>query len=886
MFNDWQLESALALVGALAWSAAGKGTLLFAGAGLAACLLRRRSAATRHAIWAVTAIGALLLPTLELSLPRWNLPQATASFAWNVPAIRALPRPANTAGALPQEAEGAWLPAMVSKPDAAPAGSAEIQPEVASSLVSTATGHSRNATTIVTLPTWSFAAWVGACWVAGFVAALAPVAGGLRILSRLRRDGEQIVGGRLWCHCRSAAARLGYRGPMELMLSSRHDIPMTWGFLRPVLLLPREAIDWPDSRLRLVLMHELAHMQRGDYLSQLLGQLMRAAHWFNPLAWWSLRKLRSEAEQACDDTVLAAGTDAADYAEQLVSITATARGGYGAPAPALGMGRAARLQLRVQAILDPAISRHPLSMPAAGSMLVAMLVVTGLTAAYGTVARGANAAGDSSPSAVRETAVAAQDRKSDVQPKPAEKPSAEPVVKPAVTADKNDNAATGDGDDAVSEVRNLIRKQFAGKKDERALTEAAIRGMLQGLNDPYSEFLPQEKFRQMEQEIKGSLAGIGAHLAPEKDRLLIVTPLPGSPAQKAGLQSRDSITSIDGKGVGDFTLEKAIQAIRGPSGTQVRLGIRRANGSEEEIVVTRGEVILPSVKGWSVDRDGVWHLWLNRDARVGYVRITDFRSRAPEEFKSAVKRLAGMKGLILDLRHNPGGLLTATTEIAETLLAEGTIVTVWTGEKLDQTYQTKSKALIPFVPLIVLVDEKTSSAAEILAGALKDNDRAVILGARTFGKGSVQSIHQLAGEGAVKLTTAEFRLPSGRAIDRQRGAPEWGVDPTDGYFLPLSGEEQTTWQRVRAQKDLPVPSSVEAPNLTDGEIERDFADPQLAAALKSMMSRISHGAFIKTGQSTEQLRAYYERHEQLQRQREAAVKALQDIDGEISKLSR
>lgn len=891
MSGELQLESALALVGVSVWSAAWKGAFLFGGAGFAAGLLRHRSAAIRHALWTATAICALLLPTLELTLPRWSLPQSATPLTTSVPMSGELAATSTATDSPQREMHNGSLLAMVAKDDAAAASSAEIRPEFASSVAPAVISQGANVTSMSRLPGWSLATWVGAVWIVGFVVSLAPVVYGVWMLSRLRRRGERIVNGKLWAQCQDTAALLGFCGPIELVLSNRHGIPMTWGFLRPVLLLPREALNWSEPRLRMVLLHELAHMQRADYLSQLLGQLMRAAHWFNPLAWWSLRKLRCEAEQACDDMVLAAGADAADYAEQLVCITTNARGGTYAPAPALGMGRAARLQWRVQAILDPMTSRQPLSVRAAGSILVVMLVITGVTAAYGAVARGADLAQEPVPAAANVATPTAQEQKSDPPPKPASKPAAEPVAKPAVVADKNGNVVAGASGDAVAEVRNLIQKQFAGKgqKDERALTEAAIRGMLQELNDPYSEFLSQEKLQEFERQLQGSVDGIGAQLSRQningRHHLFIAAPLPGSPAQKAGLRAGDAIVSIDGMDTRELTMEQAVGAIRGQSGTQVRLKIHRSDGGEEEIAVMRGAIPLASVKGLSVDREGIWNHWLNKDSSIGYVRITEFRNRTTKDFESALRQLAGMKGLILDLRECSGGQLTVAVEVANLLLEKGTIVSTTGPPSALWSYSASGKAIAPSVPLVVLIDDKTASAAEIVAGALKDNDRAILLGARTFGKGSVQSLHTIAGQGAVKITTAHFKLPGGRMIDRQAGSADWGVDPTDGYFVPLSAEEQNRQRWIRMHKDLPATTPLEAANMTEAELSRDFYDAQLAAALQTMTARISQGAFIKTGRSEEQLRAYYERQDQLRKQREAALKALADIDSEISKLS-
>jgi carboxyl-terminal processing protease len=300
---------------------------------------------------------------------------------------------------------------------------------------------------------------------------------------------------------------------------------------------------------------------------------------------------------------------------------------------------------------------------------------------------------------------------------------------------------------------------------------------------------------------------------------------------------------------------------------------------------------MPSVKGlWIDNATRKWNFWLDQEQKLGYVQIGEFGKTTVEDCRSAVKSLLeqGLKGLVLDLRHCPGGLLLATVEIAELFLREGLIVSFKGGQHPEMIYRATGKNCLGDFPLLVLVDDHTASAAEILAEALKENGRATILGTRTFGKGSVQEIQTLSGRGAIKLTTAYFFLAGGRGIDRQKGAATWGVDPTDGFYIPVSLEQQDRWLKARRRREIlgDAPSGPNQGNhAISAAIEGILADPQLASAYRSILARVSDGAFLKVGQSDQALREHFSRREQLLKARAEAQKQLETIDKELSATS-
>jgi carboxyl-terminal processing protease len=653
--------------------------------------------------------------------------------------------------------------------------------------------------------------------------------------------------------------RLGLRRRLDGRVTSRRSIPMTWGYLRPVVLLPSEMAQWPRERRQMVLLHELAHIKRCDFGVQLLGQISRAVHWFNPLAWRALGRLRVEQERACDDFVINAGECAADYAMQLMAVTARSSKAKWAQAVALAFHRRAGLAQRLQAILDTSRDRRPLSTHRHLAIVGTLVVAVGLVATPRWPAGQAQA----QPAADAVNLPGEVQQNSD-----SIKPNAEP--KPPADAQG----------ETLSNVRELIQNLTPEELDSKRLNEAAIRGMLEALKDPHSQLLSGDASREMAIQLQGHIVGIGAQLAKEQDAIIIVTPLPDSPAAKSGLKPRDRIVAVDGHVLSD--LGEVVQAIRGPQGSSVTLRIGRGT-DEIDVVVTRDAVQLAPVRGLWLDANGQWRYWLDVNAKIEYLQITEFSQRTAVELELALARLhdQGIKGLVLDLRGCPGGLLDESVKVASMLIKQGTVATVRSRQSSEKTLKVDGTAKYADIPLIVLVDDLTASAGEVLAAAVQDRQRGIVVGQRTWGKGTVQSLVPVSElDVNLKITTAQIYRANGAPLDATIGAKVWGVDPNDGYFVPLSDERRSAFHERKVRRDtmgaLDLPETV-TPEL----IVSELADPVLAAALKSMSAKLKAGNFAATGRPLSEMVPPPANRKALERERDALRAKLEQIEKQL-----
>ena len=320
-----------------------------------------------------------------------------------------------------------------------------------------------------------------------------------------------------------------------------------------------------------------------------------------------------------------------------------------------------------------------------------------------------------------------------------------------------------------AEVYDRIKREYVDDVSDRALMDKAIRGMVAAL-DPHSAYLDSEEFEEIRLSTMGAYPGVGIEVAAEDSAVKILRPIDGSPAALAGLQPGDEIVRIDGSDIG-ADLAGAIARMRGPSGSTVRLTIRRA-GVEGlmEFELRRSKVEVHSVVGQSLE------------SGYGYLRITGFSETTAEDVNRAVARLrrdnpAGLKGLVLDLRNNPGGVLEAGVAVADAFLDQGVIVTA-DGRTPDARFEMDATPgdVLNGAPLVVLVNSGSASASEIVAAALRDHGRAQLIGHKTYGKGSVQTVMPLSHGGAVKLTTSRYFTPSGASIHGKGIVPDI-VDP-------------------------------------------------------------------------------------------------------------
>jgi carboxyl-terminal processing protease len=314
--------------------------------------------------------------------------------------------------------------------------------------------------------------------------------------------------------------------------------------------------------------------------------------------------------------------------------------------------------------------------------------------------------------------------------------------------------------DVFNQAFNLLQRHFVDIDDVgvKDLIYGAIEGMIRRLDDPHTRFMNPDIYREMKVETKGSFGGLGIEIAIRDDQLTIISPLEDTPAFRAGVEAGDKIVKIDGVSTKGITLMEAVRKLRGPKGTKVTITVAR-EGVEGTIdfTITRDIIHIKSVK------------FANVQDKIGYVRIVNFSSTTGKDLKKALKTLKtkGAESLILDLRRNPGGLLTAAVEVADEFLDKGMIVTTrGRTEAQVNEFRARSGGEYTEGPLIVMIDEGSASASEIVAGAIKDNKRGLILGMKSFGKGSVQTVYDLPDNSAIAVTTAKYFTPSGKSIHK------------------------------------------------------------------------------------------------------------------------
>ena len=330
--------------------------------------------------------------------------------------------------------------------------------------------------------------------------------------------------------------------------------------------------------------------------------------------------------------------------------------------------------------------------------------------------------------------------------------------------------------------RDLLAKSYAGTDE----SYEAIRGMLASLDDPYTRFLDPKEFKEMQIDTSGELTGVGIQITLDKDtkEILVVSPIEGTPAARAGVQPKDVIVSIDGKSTKGMTTGDAVKLIRGQEGSQVTLGLRR-----------KGEVVTVPLKRARIEINAV-ESRINTSAdgkKVGYIRLKQFNANAAREMRAAIRELEkeGAQGYVLDLRSNPGGLLEASIDIARQWLDEGTIVSTKTRDGIQDVRRATGSALTDS-PVVVLVNEGSASASEILSGALQDNKRAVLVGQKTFGKGLVQSVRGLSDGSGLTVTIAKYLTPKGTDIHKNGIRPDVDIKLSDKEIQSLTVEQLGT----------------------------------------------------------------------------------------------
>ncbi len=423
------------------------------------------------------------------------------------------------------------------------------------------------------------------------------------------------------------------------------------------------------------------------------------------------------------------------------------------------------------------------------------------------------------------------------------------------------NAVRMSGDysffDPIVDVHSMIDQLYVDDLADKDLQLAAINGMVDELGDPFSVYIPQEGTERLSRDLTGEYVGIGAEVNMDDGWLTISSPLDGSPAWRAGVMAGDRVVAIDGASTEGKEIDALINTLIGKPRTAVVITVQRG-GEELDIEIIRDHIKVQAVKGFMRGQggEGAWEHLIDAEKKIAYIRLTQFTPGCADEVREGIENAreqagGGLGGVILDLRYNPGGLLDEAVAITDLFLDEGTIVST-RGRAFDERVTVATgKGTLEEFPLVVLINGQSASASEVLTGALADHDRAVVIGTRSFGKGSVQSVRQLAsGAGILKLTEQHYYLPSGRLLHRRDDSKVWGVDPSEGYFVPVSIEQQNAMLIARREQEVLSKNddafvAVDVSD-TDAVLER-LEDAQLTAAVRVMQHRVGSGVFEPVG---------------------------------------
>ena len=408
----------------------------------------------------------------------------------------------------------------------------------------------------------------------------------------------------------------------------------------------------------------------------------------------------------------------------------------------------------------------------------------------------------------------------------------------------------------VAEVERVLLQEHVAQPDAKDLGDAALAAMAESLGDKNTRYHPPVEAVSLENEIKGKLVGIGAYLNGQGTYPLIINTMPNSPAREAGILPGEYIMGVNGQDIIGMDLSaEVIPLIKGEAGTDVTLSIGDLSESRD-LVLTRQSVSVPAVLAIA-GIEGPQQYMLDRADGIGYIDLVDFSAKAKKELADAIKALQDedvsptpLKGLILDVRGNGGGLLEQAVDIADLFLsADKAVVHIDGPASGKQTLKTRMPALLnPAIPLVILVDQNSASASEVLSGALQDHKRAIVIGQKSFGKGSVQNLYNIGGNaeknGMLRYTVAYFYTPNGNRIHRdlaeKDGNDSWGVLPNDGFYIPLNVENIKERLKLRQHAISDHPAASRPIDIDRAWIETQLHDLELGAALATIEVKIKN----------------------------------------------
>jgi len=457
--------------------------------------------------------------------------------------------------------------------------------------------------------------------------------------------------------------------------------------------------------------------------------------------------------------------------------------------------------------------------------------------------------------------------------------------------------------DLLVDVRHELVAGYVDEPDTQKMIEAAVHGMIESLGDPYTTYMPPKDWDKFDRLTRGEFSGIGAEIDVDNRQLKIVTPLEDSPAWKAGVLAGDVVTHIDGEPVADLfkdnatreqMLQTAVERLTGEPGSKVAITVQHEAGESQELTITRGVIHIQTVRGFRRDAEQHFDYMLDPQQKIGYVRLSQFNEHTAKDLTAAIDEMKaqGLRGLILDVRYNPGGLLTSAVEISDMFLPEGkTIVSVRGRAVPPQVFNATRDDKLIAEPIVVLANEASASASEIVTAALKENDRALFVGTRTYGKGSVQNVKMLGDQssplGALKFTTAYYYGPSDRLIHRKEDSKTWGIDPSPGEYVPMTPDERSDMLKTRRNADVlrRDHGNSDATPVTPQWIADTLKDPQLAAALRAMHGMLDTGEWPAVGEADTEELVHEGELANLRKNRELLMESLDKLDTKIAELT-